>query len=555
MKNIKVLLLSLLVAGTSFANNEKIAPSKISKVTVYSQGAQIYRTANYSVGKGVSKIVIDNLSSQIDAKSVQIQATGNLVILDSKYSIFHPKPKEVKLEGLPLKLRREILALEDSMKFVNYNLEDLTDELAVLNQTKSILQKNGAVKGTGKVNDSLEMLKGIVSFYPQKMNELNKNIRKITRKKEGVQKIYNRMKQRLRDLKNHESSSGGTTKPQGPSYRITLTVSSPTGTKGKMNISYIVSNAGWVPIYDLRSDVNSGKVNLTYKAQVFQNSGVDWEGVPLTISTNNPYQNKTKPTLHPWYLDYYNYGYDKKEAIQQTNMYQNQFDEEVEEVVVSSKEKKAANKSFEFTEVIDKMISAEFKIDLPYTIKSNNEKHLVLVSNNDLNANFKYFSIPKFDRGAYLVAQITKLDELQLVPAKANIFFDGTYMGETYLNPSTMSDTLDLSLGKDPNIIIKRVLLEKDCKKKVVGSKIEHTSAYSIIVKNLKSKSIQLVIQDQVPVSRNADIEVKLLDKGNGKFNERSGSLTWELTLKPQGKKTIDFKYEVKHDKEKNVNL
>lgn len=555
MKNIKVLLLSLLVAGTSFANNEKIAPSKISKVTVYSQGAQIYRTANYSVGKGVSKIVIDNLSSQIDAKSVQIQATGNLVILDSKYSIFHPKPKEVKLEGLPLKLRREILALEDSMKFVNYNLEDLTDELAVLNQTKSILQKNGAVKGTGKVNDSLEMLKGIVSFYPQKMNELNKNIRKITRKKEGVQKIYNRMKQRLRDLKNHESSSGGTTKPQGPSYRITLTVSSPTGTKGKMNISYIVSNAGWVPIYDLRSDVNSGKVNLTYKAQVFQNSGVDWEGVPLTISTNNPYQNKTKPTLHPWYLDYYNYGYDKKGEIQQTNMYQNQFDEEVEEVVVSSKVKKAANKSFEFTEVIDKMISAEFKIDLPYTIKSNNEKHLVLVSNNDLNANFKYFSIPKFDRGAYLVAQITKLDELQLVPAKANIFFDGTYMGETYLNPSTMSDTLDLSLGKDPNIIIKRVLLEKDCKKKVVGSKIEHTSAYSIIVKNLKSKSIQLVIQDQVPVSRNADIEVKLLDKGNGKFNERSGSLTWELTLKPQGKKTIDFKYEVKHDKEKNVNL
>lgn len=554
MKNIKFLLLSLLVVGTSFANNEKIAPSKISKVTVYSQGAQIYRTANYSVGKGVSKIIIDNLSSQIDAKSVQIQATGNLVILDSKYSIFHPKPKEVKLEGLPLKLRREILALEDSMKFVNYNLEDLTDELAVLNQTKSILQKNGAVKGTGKVNDSLEMLKGIVSFYPQKMNELNKNIRKITRKKEGVQKIYNRMKQRLRDLKNHESSSGGTTKPQGPSYRITLTVSSPTGTKGKMNISYIVSNAGWVPIYDLRSDVNSGKVNLTYKAQVFQNSGVDWEGVPLTISTNNPYQNKTKPTLHPWYLDYYNYElYQKRQS--QINAYQNQFDEEVEEVAVSSKEKKTANESFEFTEVIDKMISAEFKIDLPYTIKSNNEKHLVLVSNNDLNANFKYFSIPKFDRGAYLVAQITKLDELQLVPAKANIFFDGTYMGETYLNPSTMSDTLDLSLGKDPNIIIKRVLLEKDCKKKVVGSKIEHTSAYSIIVKNLKSKSIQLVIQDQVPVSRNADIEVKLLDKGSGKFNERSGSLTWEFTLKPQGKKTIDFKYEVKHDKEKNVNL
>ena len=80
---------------------------------------------------------------------------------------------------------------------------------------------------------------------------------------------------------------------------------------------------------------------------------------------------------------------------------------------------------------------------------------MVLVKNEDLKADYKYYTVPKYDNAAYLVAQISKLDELQLVPAKANIFFDGSYIGETYLDPTTMDDTLDLSLGKDPNIIIK----------------------------------------------------------------------------------------------------
>ena len=106
----------------------------------------------------------------------------------------------------------------------------------------------------------------------------------------------------------------------------------------------------------------------------------------------------------------------------------------------------------------------------------------------------KYYTVPKYDKAVYLVAQLSKLDELQLVPAKANIFFDGSYIGETYLDPTTMDDTLNLSLGKDPNIIVKRTLLTKDSKEKVVGTKIEKSYAYAIEVKNLKSTNIEIVV-------------------------------------------------------------
>jgi len=195
----------------------------------------------------------------------------------------------------------------------------------------------------------------------------------------------------------------------------------------------------------------------------------------------------------------------------------------------------------------------EFKIDLPYTIKSNNQKHMVLVKNVDLDAEFKYFSVPKFDPSAFLVAQISKLDELQLVPAKANIFFDGSYLGETYLNPSTMDDTLNLSLGKDPNIIVKRTLLKRECKDKVIGTKMERKYAYSIEVKNLKSTSVELIIQDQIPITQNSEIEIEALELSKGVLDDRTGIIEWRYTIKPKGKKDIKFSYKVKHDKDKNV--
>lgn len=211
--------------------------------------------------------------------------------------------------------------------------------------------------------------------------------------------------------------------------------------------------------------------------------------------------------------------------------------------------------AFDFTTMIDRVLSAEFKIDLPYSIKSDGEEHMVLVKNIDLNANYKYISVPKLDPGAYLVAQIVKLDELQLVPATANIFFDGTYIGETYIDPTTMDDTLSLSLGKDPNIIIKRTLLKKDLKEKIVGEKKERTMSYEIEVKNLKSTTATLIIKDQVPVTQNSDIIIEPIELNKANYNEVTGILNWEFDLKSKESRKINFSYRVKHDKNKEVIL
>lgn len=557
MKKIISLLSIVLFSINAQATEEEIVKSSISKVTVYSQGAQVFRTAQYSIGKGVTEVIIEGVSAYIDANSLQVNATGSVVILDSKYSIFYPSPSTTPLEGLPLKIRNSIRFLEDSLKNITYDIQEFQDEIDVLVATKNILANNGAMRGQGKVNDSINLLKQAVEYYSIKMLEINKRIQRLTRSRGQLDEKKAGMNQRLVDFRNHQNSVDGN-KPKGPTQRITITLKADELVKGKIDVSYLVNNAGWTPIYDLRSESTSGKINLNYKAQVYQNTGIDWNDVRLSISTNNPYLNKTKPELNPWYVDYYTYQtYYGNQPTPAGGIRNDRAQTRLN--TVSQKMAESADVSAEyadqFTQVVEHMISAEFRIDLPYSIKSNNQVHMVLVKNVDLDANYKYYTVPKYDNGVYLVAQLSKLDELQLVPAKANIFFEGTYMGETYLDPTSMEDTLSLSLGKDPNIVVKRTLLQREMKEKIVGTKKERTFSYSIEVKNLKSTSIDIIVQDQFPITQNADIEITNVDLGKGKINDRTGLIEWEFTLKPKASKDIQFSYQIKHDKDQNINL
>lgn len=557
MKKVIGIVIAILAVFQLKANDKEIVKPTLSEVTVYAQGAQLFQKANYTIKPGITEVIIDGVSPYIDPNSLQVKATGNAIIIDSKYSLFYPKPEEINLEGLPLKIRKDIKLLEDSLKALGYDIQDIQDEIDVLTATKNILANNGAMRGQGKVNDSINLLKQAVDYYAVKMTEINKKLLTLNKRKAEKYEKKRDMDDRLLKMRQYQTSTGADQKNQGPSHRVTVTFSSKEHVSGKISISYLVANAGWIPMYDLRSDGLTSKINLTYKAQVFQETGLDWENVKLNISTNNPYQNKTKPELHPWYIDYYAYRNDyykdqnapsamKREMESQGYAYTNS-------ISTKSLSEVDAVTSEMFVNTVRQLTSAEFKIDLPYSIKSDNEQHMVLIKVVDMDANYKYYTVPKLDNSVYLVAQLSKLDELGLVPAQANIFFDGSYVGETYIDPTTMDDTLNLSLGRDPNIVVKRTLLKKDCKERIVGDKKEKTMSYSIEVKNLKATPIDIIVQDQIPITTNAEIAIEPVDKGKGILESGTGILEWSFTLKPKESKTVNFSYKVTHKKEINL--
>jgi uncharacterized protein (TIGR02231 family) len=558
----KRILAAWVLGGMLFqvgATEKEIVKSTLTEVTVYSQGAQLYHKANFNVKVGITEIIVEGISPYIDPRSIQVKATGNVVILDSKFSTYYPQPTAVSVDGIPLKIKKDIKLLEDSLKIIGFEIQEIQDEIDVLNATKNILANNGVIRGQGKVNDSLNLLKQAVDYYSIKMVELNKKLLALTKKKQDRLEKKRGIDERLQALLNYANNlNENPLENANPIPRVTITVSSKELVAGKLNLSYIVSTAGWIPFYDLRSETTTGKLNLTYKAQVYQNTGLDWNEVKLNISTNNINANKTKPELNPWYIDYnaYRQVAEKKSkmeylsepnAIQQASFNQG--------FTSSEDNDKDAMTADQFTTVVHHMIAAEFKIDLPYNIKSNNEQHMVLIKQAELDTKFKYYSVPKMDPGVYLVAQMTKLDELQLVPAMANIYFDGSYIGETYIDPTNMDDTLNLSLGKDPNILVKRSLLKKDSKEKIIGDKKERTFAYQIEVLNLKSSMIDVIIQDQLPISQNGDITIEANELSRGKLDEVSGLIEWKINLKAKETKKFDFNYKIKHTKDKNINI
>ncbi|MBM3418897.1 MAG: DUF4139 domain-containing protein, partial [Bacteroidetes bacterium] len=395
-----------------------------------------------------------------------------------------------------------------------------------------------------------------------KLTELNKKILILNKRKQEKQEKKSQMDLRMYNLENFQNQSRPAQPNNSPIPRIVVTIQSKEVGAGKLSLSYVASNAGWTPLYDLRSDATTGKLSLTYKAQVYQNTGLDWNDVKISISTNNPKANKTKPELNPWYIDYNSYRAEQKDKKRNLDyltqpsavpnaVFNSGFS--FSQTLNNSNEDIQGLTSDQFTTVVHQLIAAEFKIDLPYTIKSNNDQHMVLIKQVELNTSFKYFSVPKMDAGVFLVAQMTKLDELQLVPAKANIFFDGTYIGETYIDPTQMDDTLNLSLGKDPNIVVKRTLVKKDCKDKIISDRIERIFAYSIEAKNNKSSTIELIIQDQLPLTTNGDITIEAMELSKGELDTRTGTIEWKMTLKPKDSKLLDYKFKVKHNKDKQI--
>ena len=559
---IKLLLSIALLTSTLLANDKVTVKSTLHSVTVYTQGAQLQHKANYTIKAGLSEVIVEGISPQIAAGTIQVKATGAVVILDSKYEYYYPQPQlELLVRDLPPKIKSAIRVLEDSIRLVNFDLRDINDEIEVLVAARKIIISNGAVKGQGKVNDSIQLLKATVDYYTTKVSELNKKISSLDRQKVKKTDLLSELNTRLEDLQNYAEQNNQTPEKKGVP-RIIITFMAKDAASGRIDLSYLASNAGWTPLYDIRSEAATGKISLTYKAQVRQLTGLDWDDIKLSISTNNPYANKTKPELNPWYIDYQEF---RKQLEEKGKLRSDAFDDApaVNSTALNMGFMYSTNAAVEinalgaeqFTTIVQQLISAEFKIDLNYSIASDNQVRMVLVKQSELNTSFRYYAVPKLDPGVYLVAQMTKLDELQLVPAKADIFFDGTYIGETYLDPTTMDDTLNLSLGKDPNIVVKRTLLKNQSKERIIQDKKERSFAYNIEVRNLKSSEIELFIQDQIPLTTNPDITIEKSNLGKGKIDEKTGLIEWQLKLKAKESQSFDYDFKVRHAKDKTVQI
>jgi uncharacterized protein (TIGR02231 family) len=163
--------------------------------------------------------------------------------------------------------------------------------------------------------------------------------------------------------------------------------------------------------------------------------------------------------------------------------------------------------------------------------------------------------VPKLDKVAFLMAQLVNWEKFNLLSGKANIYFEGTFVGETYLNTNNTKDTLAISLGRDKRIIIDRKQVKEFSSKKFLGSKIKQTYGYEIAVRNTKNEVVELVIEEQIPVSKNNKVTVELLEAEGAQVDKTTGKVTWKFTLQPKQATKVLLKYSIKYPKSKQISF
>lgn len=552
-----IIILVLLCSFNAWAANEKKVKSDVSKVTVFMQGAQVYRTAPVTVSSGVTQVIFSGLSPQIKPSSIQAGGKGSFIILDVKHNIKYPEPPQQAPSELPKEIVKEISVLEDSLTEIEFKSTDIRERRSALQLEKDMILKNKLARSEGK-SDSLEVLKQAMDFFHKKLSEINTMLGKINREEMKIGKIQTALNSRLTELRTYKVNTEPEKKYE-PEHQVIVTVSAEAAASGTIDISYMVTNAGWVPSYDLRSTTPSDPIQLTYKADIFQSTGEDWTDVNLKLSTSNPNKSYVKPELPIWYLTYYTAVREipipgGARAQSQANL--KTLSSKDEEAIADIYNKLSpAESSANYAQLVETMTNVEFTIKLNYTIPSDGINHTVAVKSDQLPATYVHYLVPKLESEAFLLARVTGWENLNLLPGKANLFYEGTYVGETVINPSVINDTLDLALGRDNGITVTRTRMPVKEGSKLLGNDITKTITWELRLKSNKSKPIHLIVEDQIPLARTTDIKVAMKDHGKASYNVSNGSLKWDFNMDPKTYKSLKFTYDITHNKDMPLSM
>ncbi len=194
-----------------------------------------------------------------------------------------------------------------------------------------------------------------------------------------------------------------------------------------------------------------------------------------------------------------------------------------------------------------RQLTTEFQINIPYSIPSDNQQYDVAMVQYDINAIYNYSAVPKLTNDAFLIAKIPDYIKYNLLNGTAYIFFKGIYQGESFIDLDTPSDTLTLSVGRDRDIVISREIQKDFASKSITGNTKKEQKAWSITLKNNKITPINILIEDQFPVSKTDDIKVDLIEESGAKIDKTTGKLLWDIKMAPNEKKIISLRYSVKY--------
>ncbi|GAB5524107.1 MAG: DUF4139 domain-containing protein [Roseivirga sp.] len=283
MRKFTFLIAVLFTAMYSLQGQTEVK-STIKSVQVYTKGAQIERTGSVQLRQGKNELQIKGLSANLDPNTIQISGK-DFTILSVRHEIDFIETQSNTEKSAALFTRRK--RVTDSISLIDL-------ELSILSKEVTLLDKNMEIVGDqGIKNDDFQ---AAVSFFTRRFEEITRTNHKLNRQKRLLIETRKSIDEQLSSQNQEEKK---------PASSIMLVLDTKADRKVDLGIDYAITEAGWFPAYDIRAINTKSPLELTYKARVFQNSGVDWKNVKLKISSGDLESSGTAPQLNPYYLGGY----------------------------------------------------------------------------------------------------------------------------------------------------------------------------------------------------------------------------------------------------------
>ncbi len=553
MNKLPLLILLPLLAVAADPAGAMTAEQKISAVTVYPDRALVTRSGAVKLAPGVQSVVFENLPLGLEEDSVRAKAQGKLKILGVEMRRDY---KEAAVNTLTKQMQDEVTKLEDQIQTLTDEQRDLQRRNEFLDQIRNKVTSQSSGADTKEQPASVQNIQGLFQLYGTETSKITTRQREINLT--------------LRDLNKQRGEKANQLalmqQPAAPNTRSAIvTVEAAEPGEATLQVSYLITGAGWQPQYDAYADPETQKVDLTYYGVIRQSTGESWDNVGLTLSSARPSRAARLPELAAWTIDFGGLNQlnqpamnsslriskelaERKNSLALNNSFNRSQTTADEPVQSAAAPEPVADADMQFAEVRSMGPAATFTVPARTTIPSDNQPHRSAISVQGLKGEWTYEATPKLVGGAFLKTRVTNSSAAPLLGGEINAFLGNNYVGKSNIGLVAAGASFDLFLGADENIKVTRT---EGLKKEEIGGIISRMKVYqrsfTIEVQNFKTTEASFKLRDQLPVSRNGQITVGV-NKVEPSFKTRNadtGEVTWEFKLKPGGKEKITVEYQV----------
>jgi uncharacterized protein (TIGR02231 family) len=517
----------------------------ITAVTVYPDRARVTRSGTISLEPGTCRLEIPELPLTLDRASVRAAARGTararLLGLDVRQQFYAETPAEKVRQ-----LEQQVETLADAVQALDAQAEILKQEKAALADLAG--QTRVYARGLATGRTSLEVQMSLLDGFRSRAEAINKALFDLTVRQREQKRQLDRLQNELNQLRAGKARQ-----------RYVAVVEVEVLQPGDLTVelTYVVSDTGWTPLYDVRLQEADGssRLEVGYLAQVTQGTGEDWPDVALALSTARPALAEKLPELKPWYIGPVPTPPRPAMAVMASGapaFASKALLREAEGAVRAPPaivEERPAEEVKAAVETSGAAIT--YRVPAAVSIPSDGSPHKVTVAHFELSPRLDYVTAPKLVEAVYRRAKVANDSPYTLLPGQANLFAGDEFIGATRLDLTAPQGEIELYLGADDRVKVKRELKRRDVDKRFMGNKRCLHYVYEITLENLLAAEAPLMLHDQMPVSHHESISVKL-DMAEPKPTEQTelNELKWGLQLAPSQKAVVRFEFTVEHPQE-----